>query len=265
MTAVLRSEDGVEVAAVEFRRDGPVLVVALNRPAKRNAVDFAVASGVAAALDILDADSSLRVAVLTGNGGTFCAGMDLGAFSSGELPSVPGRGFAGIVESPPDKPIIAAVEGWALGGGFEIALACDLITAGRGARFGLPEVKRGLVASGGGAFLLPLRIPYGVAMELILTGDDFTADRAFELGLINRLCEDGSALSDALELAHRIAENAPLSVRASKRVARDSADWAADERFARQSDFFDAVFASQDATEGVAAFRERRAPVWSDC
>jgi enoyl-CoA hydratase len=174
---------------VRVESDGDVLVITIDRPEARNAVNLTVAEGIAAALDRLDSDAELRVGILTGAGGTFCAGMDLKAFVAGERPYVAERGFAGIVQGPPRKPIIAAVEGWALAGGFEIALACDLIVAARDARFGIPEVKRGLVAAGGALIRLPRRIPYHVAMELALTGDPVGAERAYELGIASRLTE----------------------------------------------------------------------------
>jgi enoyl-CoA hydratase len=249
---------------VLIRRDNGVLIVTINRPQQRNAVNGAVSAGIARALDLLDESSDLRVGVLHGNGPAFCAGLDLKAFAAGEPVRDSGRGFAGIVERPPAKPLIAAVEGWALGGGFEIVLACDLVTAGAGARFGLPEVRRGLAARGGGVFRLPRRLPRAVALELIVTGAALEAHRAERFGLVNRLVEDGQALTAALELAGQITANAPMSVRASKAVAVDSADWPLDEGFQRQRAYLEPVFASQDATEGVAAFRERRDPVWQD-
>ena len=249
---------------VLLRVQGEILVISINRPAQRNAVNGAVSAGIAAGLDMLDSQSELRVAVLHGVGSTFCAGMDLKAFSLGEKTSDPVRGFAGLVERPPAKPLIAAVEGWALGGGFEIVLSCDLVTAGRGARFGLPEVRRGLAARGGGVFRLPRRLPHAVAMELIMTGAPLEAERAERFGLINRLVEDGGALDAALDLAAQVAENAPMSVRASKRVAVESVDWPVSECFARQREHLEPVFASRDAAEGVAAFREKRPPTWQD-
>jgi enoyl-CoA hydratase/carnithine racemase len=245
-------------AAVRVEADGDVLVVTIDRPEARNAVNLAVAEGIAATLERLDRDSALRVGVLTGAGGTFCAGMDLKAFVAGERPHVEGRGFAGIVERPPRKPLIAAVEGWALAGGFEIALSCDLIVAARDARFGIPEVKRGLVAAGGALIRLPRRIPYHVAMELALIGDPIGADRAYELGIVSRLTEPGGALAAAAELAATIAANGPLAVDATKRLlaADEAAAWQ------RQAEIAGPVFASDDAREGASAFAEKRAPVW---
>jgi enoyl-CoA hydratase len=240
--------------SVRTEADGNVLVITIDRPEARNAVNLAVAEGIAAALDRLDGDDALRVGVLTGAGGTFCAGMDLKAFVAGERPHVEGRGFAGIVRRPPRKPLIAAVEGWALAGGFEVALSCDLIVAAGDARFGIPEVKRGLVAAGGAL----IRLPRHVAMELGLTGDPIGAERAYELGIVSRLAEPGGALAAARELAATIAANGPLAVEATKRIltADESAAWE------RQGEIVAPVFTSEDAREGATAFAEKRAPVW---
>lgn len=247
---------------VSSEADGQVLVITINRPEARNAVNAAVARGVAAALDELDASAELRAAVITGAGGTFCAGMDLKGFLAGENPTEGGRGFGGIVARPPAKPVIAAVEGYALAGGFEIALACDLIVASEAATFGLPEVTRGLVAAAGGLIRLPSRIPYHLAMEIALTGDRFPAGRLHAAGLISRLVPAGEALAEARQLAARIAANAPLAVAASKRIIVESADWPASEAFDRQNEISSPVFGSADAIEGAAAFAEKRAPVW---
>jgi len=243
-------------------RDG-VLVVTLNRPAQRNAVNCAVAEGIAAALDALDADAELRVGVLTGAGRGFCAGMDLKAFVAGEPVSVPGRGFAGIVQRAAEKPLIAAVEGFAVAGGFEIALACDLIVAARGARFGIPEVKRGLVAAGGALLRLPRRIPYHLAMELALTGELVDAERMHSVGLVNRLVEPGSAVEGALALAAEVAANGPLALAASKRILVEAPAWPEDALWERQAEIVDPVRASDDAREGSLAFAEKRAPRWA--
>jgi enoyl-CoA hydratase len=244
------------------RRDG-ILVITINRPGQKNAMTLAGAHIIARAVDELDASPDLLAAVLTGAGGTFCAGMDLKRFADGERPALPGRGFGGLVEAPPRKPLIAAVDGWALGGGFELVLACDLVVASAGARFGLPEVKRGLVARGGALIRLPKRLPRAVAMELLLTGDPINAARAESLGLVNEIVPEGSALSGALRLAGRIAANAPLAVACSKAVAAAAGDWPEHEGWRRQRASIDAVFASRDAREGALAFRERRAPTWS--
>jgi enoyl-CoA hydratase len=239
-----------------------VLLITLNRPDARNAVNLAVAEGVAAALDRLDGEDELQVGILTGAGRAFCAGMDLKAFVTGERPWVEGRGFAGIVEGPPRKPLIAAVEGFAVAGGFEVALACDLIVAGRDARLGIPEVKRSLVAAGGALIHLPRRIPYHVAMELALTGDPIDAARGYELGIVNRVAEPGQAVAVARELAAAIARNGPLALDASKRILRATLDWPQDEAFARQNEISGPVFGSEDAREGATAFAEKRDPVW---
>lgn len=244
------------------RAEDGVLVVTINRPRARNAITMAVSQGIADALDELDARDDLAVGVLTGAGGTFCAGMDLKAFLRGERPSIPGRGLGGMTITPPGKPMIAAVEGYALAGGCELMLACDMVTAGRGAKFGIPEVKRGLVAVAGGLLRLPRRIPPAVAMELALTGDFLDAPRAASFGLVNRLVDDGQALSAALELARTIAGNGPLAVRATKRVLAESPEWSAGERWARQREITEPVFASDDAKEGAQAFAEKRAPQW---
>lgn len=238
------------------------LVVTIDRPEARNAVDAAVAAGVAAALDHLDATDDLRVGVLTGAGGTFCSGMDLKAFLAGESPMVEGRGLAGLTQRAPEKPLIAAVEGWALAGGFEIALACDLVVAAEDARFGVPEVTRGLVAAAGAALRLPDLLPLPIALELLLTGDPVDARRAAELGLVNRVVPTGLALEAALELAARIAANGPLAVAATRRIARASRDWSDAERWQRQEELTLPVFLSEDAQEGPRAFAEKRPPRW---
>ena len=247
---------------VLVQRRGSVQVVTIDRPAARNALDAAVARGVAAAVDELDASPELRAGVLTGAGGTFSAGMDLKAFLRGETPMIEGRGLCGITMTPPRKPVVAAVEGWALAGGFEIMLACDLVVAGRGARFGVPEVKRSLVAAAGGALLLPRRVPPAVALEMLLTGEPIDAERAHAVGLVNRLVDDGAALGAAVELAGTIAGNGPLAVAATKQIVRSAPDWSLAEGWARQDEINRPVFASDDAREGAAAFAEKRAPVW---
>ena len=243
------------------RRDR-VLLVTINRPDQRNAVNAAVAAGIAAALDELDGQAELSVGVITGAGKGFCAGMDLKAFVSGERPHVEGRGFAGIVERPASKPLIAAVEGFAVAGGLEVALACDLIVAARGAKLGVPEVKRSLVAAGGALLRLPRALPRNLAMELALTGEPIGAERGYELGLVNRLTDPGQALEAALELAETIAANGPLALAATKRIMAQSGDWPDAEFFARQAEIIAPVMSSEDAREGATAFAERRPPVW---
>jgi enoyl-CoA hydratase len=240
-----------------------VMTITINRPKARNAIDYATTEAMIAAFEELDARADLAVGIVTGAGGTFCAGMDLKAFARGEpSPSIPPRGFAGLVMRPPRTPLVAAVEGFAVGGGWEVALACDLVVAAEDARFALPEVKRGLVAAAGGLLRLPDRLPYHLAMELILTGEPMTARRAHEWGAVNRLAPSGGALAAARELAALVAANGPLAVAASKRIVVESADWSLSERFERQRAMTDPVRASADAAEGARAFAEKRAPVW---
>jgi enoyl-CoA hydratase len=239
-----------------------IAVITINRPQARNAINGAVARGMAAAIDDLDARGDVGVLILTGAGSTFSAGMDLKGFLGGDTPVVPGRGFGGIVERPPVKPVIAAIEGYALAGGFELALACDLVVASEQAKFGLPEVTRGLVAAAGGLLRLPRRVPYHLAMEIALTGDHFTAARLHEAGLVNMVVPPGEALAAARELAARVARNAPLALAATKRVIVESADWDSASAFGRQSEIITPVFTSADAMEGAAAFAEKRAPRW---
>jgi enoyl-CoA hydratase len=249
-------------APVLTQVDDGVAVITINRPEARNAVNGAVARGLAAAVDELDSRGDVRVLVLTGAGGTFCAGMDLKGFLAGDAPSVPGRGFGGIVERPPAKPLIAAVEGYALAGGFELVLACDLVVASEGARFGLPEVRRGLAAAAGGLLRLPQRIPYYLAMEIALTGEHYPAARLHAAGLVGQLVPDGEALAAAIALARRVALGAPLSLAATKQVVARAADWPSDEDFARQQELIGPVFASADAREGALAFAEKRPSAW---
>ena len=247
---------------VLVERRGAVLVITINRPEARNALNGAVAAGIRDAADELDADPALSVGVLTGAGGTFSAGMDLKAFLKGETPSFPGRGLCGITQTPPRKPMVGAAEGWALAGGFELLLACDLVVAGASARFGVPEVKRSLVAGAGGALLLARRIPRALALELLLTGDPVSAPRAAEMGLVNHVVDDGQALDKALELAGKIAANGPLALIATKEISNGGGDWTAAERWDHMTRLMAPVFTSQDAQEGARAFAEKRAPVW---
>jgi enoyl-CoA hydratase len=252
-----------EADAVLTERRGRVLVVTINRPDQRNAINAAVAQGIAGALDALDGDAELSVGVLTGAGKGFCAGMDLKAFVTGERPYVGDRGFAGITQRSAEKPLIAAIEGFAVAGGLEVALSCDLIVAARGARLGIPEVKRSLVAAGGALLRLPRVLPRNVAVELALTGDPIDAERAHALGMVNRLAEPGGALDAALELADAIAPNGPLALAASKRILTESLDWPDSEFFARQGEIAGPVMASEDAREGATAFAEKRQPQFS--
>ena len=239
-----------------------VLVMTISRPEARNAVNSAVATGLAAALDRLDEEPALSVGVLTGAGGTFSSGMDLKGFLTGDSPVIEGRGLGGLTQAPPRKPLIAAVEGWALAGGFEMVLACDLVVASREAKFGIPEVKRSLVAGAGGLLRLPQRLPYHVAMELALTGDPLDAETAHRYGLVNRLVDPGTALDGALKLAAEVAANGPLALAATKEILRRSLDWTEDEGWKHQMDIMLPVFGSEDAREGATAFAEKRAPRW---
>ncbi|MBB3085541.1 crotonase/enoyl-CoA hydratase family protein [Geodermatophilus sabuli] len=240
-----------------------VRTLTLNRPAARNAVNLALATAIDAALTEFDERRDLSVAVLAANGTTFCAGMDLKAFLRGERPITPRRGFAGIVQEPPRKPIIAAVDGPAVAGGFEIVLACDMIVAAENAFFALPEVKRGLVAAGGGLLRLPGRLPYHLAMELALTGKTISAVDAERLGLVNKLVAPGTAVAAATELAAEVAACGPLAVAATKQILQDSPGWPAGEAFARQSELTEPVRSSADAVEGARAFTEKRPPAWT--
>ena len=248
--------------AVLVSVDNGVMVITINRPKAKNSINLAVATGIAEAMDELDRNDDIRAAILCGAEGTFCSGMDLKAFVSGELPVIPGRGFAGVAEAPPRKPLIAAVEGYALAGGFELAIACDLVVAASDAKFGIPEVKRGLVAGAGGLLRLPRQIPSRIAMELALTGDFISAERAYELGMINRVVEPGNALDGARALATSIAANGPLALIASKQIMRESQDWSQAEMFDKQNTIANPVFSSEDAIEGATAFAEKRPPQW---
>lgn len=241
-------------------QDG-VIEVTINRPEAKNAMTKAAAEGIAAAMDRLDAEGDLRCAILTGAGGTFCSGMDLKGFLKGEMPVAGNRGFGGLSSWTPKKPVIAAVDGYALAGGMELAIACDMIVASRGAKFGIPEAKRGLVAGGGGVVQLPRLLPRQLAMELALTGDPITAERAHELGLVN-VVTDGPAIEGARALAARVAANGPLALIASKGVIRDSWLWPADDINSHQNQYIASVFTSEDAREGAVAFAEKRKPNW---
>jgi enoyl-CoA hydratase len=240
-----------------------VQLISINRPEARNAINRDVTLAIAEAVDELDERPDLTLGIITGTGGTFCAGMDLKAFLAGEDVTLAGRGIAGIVQRPPRKPMIAAVEGWALAAGFEIALTCDLIVAATDARFGVPEVKRGLVAAAGGLLRLPRRLPRGVAMQLALTGEPLSATEAHRLALVNELTAPGEAVAGALALARRITDNGPLAVQVSKQILDRAGDWTVEEGFVRQQPLVDQILASADAREGARAFAEKRSPVWT--
>lgn len=253
-------ETSANVLLTEVR--GHVLVITLNRPEAKNAFNHALSQALSNALDRLDDDPALRVGVLTGAGGSFSAGMDLKALLKGEQSSTPERGGFGIMSKPPKKPLIAAVEGYAVAGGMELALCCDLIVASTASKLGLPEVKRGLVAVGGGLFRLPARIPFHVVMELALTGELYPAQRFLELGLLSRVVPEGTTLTAAMELAERIAANAPLALAATKQILHAAADWTQAEAWSEQRKLARPALSSQDAREGARAFAEKRAPVW---
>jgi enoyl-CoA hydratase len=262
VTIAVVSEEANRESPVLVERRDRILIITINRPEAKNAVNAAVNRGLADAMDRLDGDAGLSIGVLTGAGGSFCAGMDLKAFARGETVVVEGRGL-GFTERPPVKPLIAAVEGYALAGGMELALATDLIVASKDSAFGIPEVKRGLVAGGGGLLRLPQRIPYAIAMELALTGDRLTAQRAHELGLVNVLASPGQALDEAIKLAEKITANGPLAVAATKRIIVESRGWSPQTMFAEQTKILQPVFSSNDAKEGAVAFAEKRPPRWS--
>ena len=253
--------DNSENVVLVEQRDR-ILIITINRPEAKNAVNAAVSRGLADAVDRLDGDPGLSVGIVTGAGGSFCAGMDLKAFARGENVIVEGRGM-GFTERPPAKPLIAAVEGYGLAGGMELALACDLIVASKDGAFGIPEVKRGLVAGGGGLLRLPQRIPPAVAMELALTGDQLPAVRAKELGLVNALADAGKVLDAAIELAEKITANGPLAVAATKRIIVESRGWTPEDMWAKQGRILMPVFSSNDAKEGAIAFAEKRPPKWT--
>ncbi|MFF7945093.1 crotonase/enoyl-CoA hydratase family protein [Nocardia gamkensis] len=247
---------------VLLEQRGRILIITINRPEAKNAINGAVSRGLADAMSRLDDDSGLSVGILTGAGCTFSAGMDLKAFTRGEEIAVEGRGL-GFTERPPSKPLIAAVEGYALAGGTELALATDLIVASREAAFGLPEVKRGLVAGGGGLLRMPQRIPYAIAMELALTGDTLSAQRGHQLGLVNLLTEPSGALDGAIDLAEKIAANGPLAIAATKKIIVEAPGWAAADIWRAQERILMPVVTGNDAREGALAFAEKRAPQWT--
>jgi len=243
------------------RRDA-ITVATINRPEARNAIDLATAQALEVAVDEFEADETAHVFVLTGAAGTFSAGMDLVALTRGEMPMTERRGPLGIAGKPPVKPMIAAVEGYALAGGFELALSGDLIVAARDAQLGIPEVKRGLVAAGGGVLRLTQRLPRSTVAELALTGGKVSADRLYQLGLINRVTEPGDTLEVALELAAEIAAAAPIAVLKSKQIMDESPDWSVAEAFAKQGEIALPALVSEDAAEGALAFAQKREPQW---
>ena len=253
------------MAAVLFEvDDNGVAVITLNRPEAKNSLNNDVMEGLREYFGQVVSDPKIRVAIMTGAGGAFCSGMDLKAFARGEKIDGHGLPFSGDRTLFLDKPLIAAVEGFCLAGGFEVAMSCDLIVASETAKFGLPEVKRGLAAAGGGLVRMPRQAPWRVALEMVLTGDHYDAATMEKHGLINRITPEGGALAGARALAAVIAANGPLAVAASKRVMRESLEWKTSEAMALQQPFIGPVFASNDAREGATAFAEKRKPVWTN-
>ncbi len=253
------------MAAVETERRDRVGIIRLNRPEARNAVNGDLANGIESGLDEFEADDTIQAVVLTGNGPVFCAGADLKLVAVGkgaEMATARGN-FAGIVRRDYSKPLIAAVNGPALAGGFEIMLACDLVVAAEDSRFGLPEVKRGLFAAAGALVRLPNRVPLALATEMAITGDPIDAPRALQLGLVNRVVPADQVLDEALALAARIAANGPLAVKNTLRMVREAGDLGEDAAWTRNFELAMEVFASKDSIEGATAFAEKREPKWT--
>lgn len=253
------------MAAIETERNGRVGIIRINRPEARNAVNGEVANGMEAALDEFEADAEVQAVIITGNGPTFCAGADLKLVATGRAAEIATKrgNFGGIVKRDFPKPLIAAVNGAALAGGFEIVLKCDLVVAADHATFGIPEVKRGLFAAAGGLIRLPKRVPLALATELAITGDPIDAHRALELGLVNRVVPVDDVMDAALELASRIAQNGPLAVKNTLRMVREAGDLTEDAAWTRNSELAMEVFASKDSIEGATAFAEKRPPNWT--
>ncbi|MGK2948141.1 MAG: crotonase/enoyl-CoA hydratase family protein [Acidimicrobiales bacterium] len=250
--------------SVDYEKRGPFAVIKINRPEARNAVNGAVAQGIEEAIDQIEADDSVWVGILTGEPPVFCAGADLKEINSGNaggLATAKG-GFAGIVQRERTKPIIAAVDGPALAGGTEIVLSCDLVVASSTATFGIPEVKRSLVAGAGGLFRLGRKIPLNIAMELTLTGDPIDAARAHHFGLVNRLVEPGQALDEAIALAEQICANAPVAVRESRKIVLGATNAPDDVGWQMSAHGMGVAMSSEDFSEGLTAFIEKRPPVW---
>ncbi|MET9214667.1 MULTISPECIES: crotonase/enoyl-CoA hydratase family protein [unclassified Nocardia] len=250
------------VIRTERRSDDQVLLITIDRVQRRNAFDGATARAMEAVIDDYEADDTLRVAVVTGAGPTFSAGQDLVAAAVGDMGVSARRGGFGVLAKPPAKPLIAAVEGDALAGGFELCLACDLIVATEATQMGLPEAARALVAVGGGLFRLPRKIPFNVAMELALTGRPLPAAEFHRMGLVNRLVPVGQAVATAVELAEQIVAAGPLAVVASKAIVEHSYEWSDDEAWQRQWEFAGPAIQSEDTREGIRAFIDKRAPQW---
>ncbi len=246
--------------------DDHVLVITLDRPEARNSFNLAMALQMEQVIDQFDQDNALWIAIIRGEGSTFCAGHDLKAAAVGEIARASTRGLFGIITRPPVKPVIAAIEGHAYAGGLELALCCDMIVAAEDTTFALMEVKRGLVAGGGGCYRLPKRIPYHVAMEMILTAEPRSAAEMRDYGLVSKLAPSGRAFAGALELARKVIRNAPIAVRASKEiVARSQAEcWTDEGCWSKQREATSRNAESEDKREGLAAFAEKRSPVWKN-
>jgi enoyl-CoA hydratase len=253
------------MASIEYTVEGHRALITINRPEARNAINAEVAAGIEEAVDRLEADDSLWVGILTGVPPVFCAGADLKEIGAGRLATLetPRGGFGGITRRKRTKPIIAAVDGAALAGGTEIALACDLIVASTAASFGVPEVKRSLVAAAGGLFRLPQRLPFNLAMELILTGDPIDATKAHHFGLVNVLCEPGTVLEQAAELAARIEANAPVAVRSARHAVLAAAADDEEAAWRLSGQAMARAMGSDDFREGMVAFVEKRPPQWT--
>ncbi len=243
--------------------DGGVMEITLNRPEARNAINENLAVLLGAALDELNSNDQITVAIISGAGGNFCAGADLKELAkTGGFSKKLQEGMSKITTDPPEKPIIAAIEGFAVAGGTEMAMNCDIIVAASNARFGIPEVKRGLIAAGGALVSLQNHMSLKAAMELALTGDIFDANRAKDLGLINHVTEPGESVAVAREIAVTIAKNGPFAVKQTKKLLKAALDWSESEKWERQGEYVGPVFASEDAVEGPTAFAEKREPVW---
>jgi enoyl-CoA hydratase len=243
-------------------RRGHVEILTINRPEARNAINRATAIALGDALDACESDDDVWVVVLTGAGDkAFSAGMDLKAFAAGEFP-ITDKGFGGITQRDFPKPLIAAANGAALAGGFEILISCDMVVAAEHAKFGIPEAARGLIAGGGGLIRLPKLIPLAVAYEMALTAEPIDAHRAYELGLVNRVVPGEKVLDEAVALAERIAKNAPLAVRTSKYVMKKSRELSEEECWLLNTEAFGIIGRSSDAMEGAVAFAEKREPNW---
>lgn len=247
---------------IRTERRGPLLLVTIDRPHARNAFDSATSLQMNAAMDLLEQEQDLFIGIITGAGGTFSAGADLKEAASGAPRVRPPRGGFGLFAKPPCKPLLAAVEGFAVGGGFELCLSCDLIVAASNARFGLPEVRHNVVAIGGGLFRLPRRMPYHLAMEAALTGELHEAEFWQRHGIVNRITPPGAALEHAVSLAQTLLRNGPTALNATKQIVQRSGEWTEAQAWQEQMQYARRALESEDRQEGLRAFAEKRAPVW---